>query len=176
MEHECNCVVRGNWEEDFGLIPGTGHLYPHAIMIVGVGIDIVEVMRVERLLERRSVRSLARLFTPAEQTYCTGRPRPALHLAARLAAKEAASKALGTGFSGGVSWREIEVVADADGRPMLAFLGMTAKVVTRRCGEGHRWHLSLSHDRHYATAVALVETPDTANQTLHGTSGAVGIL
>ena len=74
-------------------------------MILGIGTDLVAVPRVEEVLSRHRQRFLDRVFTPAEQADCLGRARPAMHLAARLAAKEAAMKALGTGWGLGVRWQ-----------------------------------------------------------------------
>ena len=76
-------------------------------MILGLGTDLVAVSRVEEILSRHKERFLQRVFTGAEQAECLGRARPAMHLAARLAAKEATMKALGTGWGLGVRWQDI---------------------------------------------------------------------
>ena len=90
--------------------------------ILGLGTDLVAVRRVEALLDRYGERFLDRVFSAREQAECLSRARPAMHLAARLAAKEAAMKALGTGHSQGVLWRDIEVVRGG-GPPRLTFRG-----------------------------------------------------
>ena len=120
--------------------------------VKGIGIDIVEISRIEKALNRR--RHFAeRLFTPGEIDYCLNRNCPAKHFAVRFAAKEAVAKALGTGFRGGVSWREIEVLRDGYGRPMVELSGQTAKVAALK---GHDLILlSVSFDRERAIAVAI---------------------
>ena len=90
--------------------------------IIGLGFDATDIERIADTLERYSDRSLHRIFTDGEVAYCTRRRVPAIHLAARFAAKEAAMKALGTGHSRGVLWRDIEVVRHG-GPPQLQFHG-----------------------------------------------------
>lgn len=115
-------------------------------MIVGIGIDLVDIARFERALAR-TPRLLERLFAPAERTL-----RPA-SLAARYAAKEALIKALGG--SDGVHWTEIEVTPEPSGRPWFTLTGSTAEAVARR-GIG-TVHLSLSHDAGLACAYVVAE-------------------
>lgn len=112
----------------------------------GVGIDLLEIERMERALERRP-RLAARLFTEAERAYAADRARPARHLAARFAAKEAVVKALG--MREGVDPREIEVVAGEP--PTLRLRGRAAEVAAGRTVE-----ISLTHSRDNAAAVAIV--------------------
>src|ERR1017187_9416480 len=100
-------------------------------MIVGTGIDLVEIDRIHRSIERYGPRFLNRVFTPAEQAYCLRKRKSAESFAARFAAKEAGAKALGTGISFGVSWLEIEVVREPSGRPTLQFHGRAAEFATR---------------------------------------------
>ena len=116
--------------------------------LVGIGIDLVDTARFSRPGERL----LARLFTPAERGFASGRPHPAQHYAARFAAKEAVLKALGTGWSGGIAWTDVEVVAGADGAPSIRLAGTAAKVA-RKLGV-RRWAVSLTHTRTRAAAVA----------------------
>lgn len=118
-------------------------------MELQVGVDIVEISRVEAVLERFGERFLQRIYTPAEQALCRGR---APELAARFAAKEAAMKALGTGRRG-VGWREIEVLSDRRGRPLL-FLYGRAKARAAELGL-QRFAVSLSHERHLAVATVV---------------------
>lgn len=116
-------------------------------MVTGVGIDLVEIGRIERALERR--RGLAdRLFTPGELGYARGRHRPGMHLAARFAAKEAAIKALGGAI--GSPLTEIEVVA---GEPPVIRLAGAAE----RAAGGVRLHVSLTHTDSTASAVVVAE-------------------
>ncbi|MCS5690288.1 MAG: holo-ACP synthase [Acidimicrobiales bacterium] len=94
--------------------------------IIGSGIDATDLSRIERLLKRYGERFLARVFTPGEVAYCQHRRNPVPHLAGRFAAKEAAMKALGTGRSQKVLWRDIEVVRSS-GPPKLEFHGGAAR-------------------------------------------------
>ena len=86
-------------------------------MIVGSGIDIVEIGRIQQSMDRHGKRFLDRVFTAAEQAYCLSKRNSAESLAARFAAKEAGAKALGTGITHGVNWLEIEVAREPSGRP-----------------------------------------------------------
>ena len=97
-------------------------------MIVGSGIDLVEIARIQHTVERYGQRFLDRVYTPAEQAYCLRKRNSAESLAARFAAKEAGAKALGTGITRGVNWLEIEVVREPGGRPALRFHGRAALV------------------------------------------------
>ena len=125
-------------------------------MIVGVGIDLVDISRVERLVQGKGERALVRLFTEQEVQYATSRARPAMHLAARLAAKEAAFKALaGSDDARLIGWREVEVVSHAHGPPTLAFHGR-ADLRCRELGV-YRTHLSLTHTDTSAAAVVVLE-------------------
>lgn len=115
-------------------------------MAAGVGIDLLEIDRLERALERRP-RLAERVFTAAERDYAAARARPARHLAARFAAKEAVVKALG--LSGGFGLREIEIVAGKPPRVRLS--GRAAGAAAGRSVE-----ISLTHSRDFAAAVAVV--------------------
>jgi len=122
-------------------------------MILGLGTDLVVIARVEDLVSRHGERFLNRVFTPRERTECLRRARPAIHLAARVAAKEAAMKALGTGWSLGVRWLDVEVQSTGDTPPTLRLDGVAR---TRAEARGVRDTLvSLSHDGGYALAVVM---------------------
>jgi holo-[acyl-carrier protein] synthase len=122
-------------------------------MILGLGTDLVVIARVEDLVSRHGERFLNRVFTPRERTECLRRARPAIHLAARVAAKEAAMKALGTGWSLGVRWLDVEVQSTGDTPPTLRLDGVAR---TRAEVRGVRETLvSLSHDGGYALAVVM---------------------
>ena len=123
-------------------------------MIVGIGVDLVEVDRIERLLRKFAERARARLFTGAEVAYCVASRCPAESFAARFAAKEAVLKALGTGWTQGVSWTEIEVVRE-DGAPRLSLHGACAQVAAER-GVKHT-HLTLTHTASTACAFVVLE-------------------
>jgi holo-[acyl-carrier protein] synthase len=124
-------------------------------VVVGIGIDIVEIARIRRLMERWQDRFLRRVFTETELAYALGRHDPAQHLAARFAAKEATLKALGTGLSMGVRWREMEVRRARGQAPRLALSGRTAALGAAR--GVRRLHVSLAHDGGLAVAQVLAE-------------------
>jgi holo-[acyl-carrier protein] synthase len=94
--------------------------------VIAVGLDATDIPRIERTMRRFGDRFIRRIFTPREIAYCTARRVPARHFAARFAAKEAGMKALGTGHSRGVLWRDLEVVRSG-GPPQLAFHGGAAR-------------------------------------------------
>jgi holo-[acyl-carrier protein] synthase len=124
-------------------------------VVVSTGIDIVEVRRMREVLER-TPRFRGRVFTEGEREYCDARGAAAAqHYAARFAAKEAALKALGTGWSGGLGWQDVEVVNDEAGRPEL-ILRAAALELFRRSG-ATRAHLSLSHTSEHAVAHVILE-------------------
>jgi len=124
--------------------------------IRGIGIDLVEVPRVRTLLERHGERFKERTFTAGEIAYCDGCADPAMHYAARFAAKEAAAKALGTGlWAQGVDWQDLEVTRAKDGRPGLLLHGAAASHATTL--GVNRTHLSLSHTRDLAIAQVTLE-------------------
>ena len=100
-------------------------------MIVGSGIDLVEIARIQHSMDRYGDRFLDRVYTAAEKAYCLRKRNAAESLAARFAAKEAGAKALGTGISQGVNWLEIEVVREPGGRPGLQFHGRAAERAER---------------------------------------------
>jgi holo-[acyl-carrier protein] synthase len=122
---------------------------------LGVGVDLVEVPRVNTIIADKGSRVFERLLTPAEREYCESRPDPATHVAVRLAAKEAVYKALqGSDAARGIGWREIEVIRAPDGRPDI-FLTGTAAARAQELGV-ERVLLSLSHTHLAAVAVALL--------------------
>jgi len=124
-------------------------------MILGTGIDLVEIRRIQHSIDRFGARFLNRLFTKAEQDYCLRKHASAESFAARFAAKEAAAKALGTGIGRGVNWLEIEVVREPGGRPGLRFHGHAAQIAVRQGVV--RMALSLSHTSDLAMASVVLE-------------------
>jgi holo-[acyl-carrier protein] synthase len=127
-----------------------------SVSVLGVGIDIVPIARVEGLLARHGDRALRRLFTHGERGFAATQAHPAVTLAARVAAKEAAYKALsGTEDARGIGWTEIEVERLADGRPVLRLHGRAASRL--QALGGTRCHLSLTHDGGVAAAVVVIE-------------------
>lgn len=91
--------------------------------VLGIGIDLIDIRRVEAALKRFGWRFSERVFTDAERTLCTARPRPGNAFAIRYAAKEACAKALGTGFRQGVFWRDIEIAVEPSGKPIMVLHG-----------------------------------------------------
>ncbi|NUN94245.1 MAG: holo-ACP synthase [Verrucomicrobiae bacterium] len=124
-------------------------------MIFGVGMDLIETSRIEASWKRFGKRFLARVFLPEEIAYCLSMKFPARHLAARFAAKEAVSKAFGTGIGAQLGWKDIEVRRDPNGRPFLLLHGGGERLF-RECG-ATRAHLSLTHHETAAAAVAVLE-------------------
>jgi holo-[acyl-carrier protein] synthase len=124
-------------------------------MIVGTGVDIVEVARIKGAVQRFGNRFLNRVFTPEEIRYCTSKLNTAERLAARFAAKEAGMKAIGTGLRHGVTWHDLEVVRAASGKPSLRLTGKVAEFASR-LGCAHV-HLSLSHTADQAIAFVILE-------------------
>ena len=124
-------------------------------MIVGSGIDMVEIGRIQQSVDRYGERFLDRVYTVAEKAYCLRKRMAAESLAARFAAKEAGAKALGTGISHGVSWLEIEVVREPSGRPTLKFHGRAAEFAARLGAT--RAALSITHTAAFALASVVLE-------------------
>lgn len=125
-------------------------------MIVGVGTDMIEISRIERSIAQFGERFLQRVYTPAEIAYCQRKKTHASEsFAARFAAKEAGAKALGTGISHGVAWKEIEVRREPSGKPTLHFYGR-ARELADLLGIT-RLSLSLTHGRDLAFAVVIAE-------------------
>lgn len=124
-------------------------------MIFGIGIDCIEVARIEARVREGDV-FVEKLFTARERAYCAARHHPAQHYAARFAAKEALFKALGTGWRGGLAWQEVEIVNEENGRPRLEVSGSVAEFAARQ-GIA-RMHVSLTHVRELACAMVVLET------------------
>jgi len=124
-------------------------------MIVGSGIDLIEIGRIQQAIDRYGGRFLNRVYTSAEQSYCLRKRKSAESFAARFAAKEAGAKALGTGISFGVNWLEFEVIREPSGRPTLKFHGRAAQIA------GHlgvtRAALSITHTADLAMASIVLE-------------------
>ncbi len=121
----------------------------------GIGIDVCKVERIAESLQRFGERMERRLFTADELAYCRGFKDPMPHLAARFAAKEAASKALGTGIAGGIGWTQIEVVQPGGRVPTLRLTGAALERFTAMGAT--RSHLSISHDGGLGVACVVLE-------------------
>ena len=124
-------------------------------MIVSIGIDIIEVARIREVL-LRTPRFVERVYTERERAYCDSRGVvSAQHYAARFAAKEAALKALQTGWRGGISWQDVEILARESGAPFLVFTGQVLEVFEKFGATAV--HLSMSHTSEHAIAQVILE-------------------
>ena len=130
--------------------------------IVGIGLDLVRIARIRAITERWQERFLQRLYTDAERQYCFRLSSPYASLAGRFAVKEAILKALGTGWSAGVRWSDIQVLNDSAGRPVATVHGRVGALVREASVTGI--HVSLSHDAEYAIAEAVL-TSDSDQRT-----------
>jgi holo-[acyl-carrier protein] synthase len=126
-------------------------------VILGTGIDMIEIERIARSIERYGTRFLERVYTPGEIAYCQRKRRNAAEsFAARFAAKEAAAKALGTGIGFGVTWREIEVSREPAGRPLLLLHGRAAQIAGAMGARNSS--LSITHTRMESMAMVVLES------------------
>jgi holo-[acyl-carrier protein] synthase len=125
------------------------------VKILGIGTDIVECLRIARMIDHHGEMFITRVYTDAEIDYCSTRKAATQHYAGRWAAKEAVLKALGTGWRRGISWRDIEVLNDRHGAPVVTLRG-GAEEVCRKAGI-QQMHLSISHCRSHAIAYAIAE-------------------
>lgn len=125
-------------------------------MIVGTGIDIAEVDRIAATLDRFGRRFIERIYTPDEIRYCESKANKAERYAARFAAKEAAMKAIGTGWRQDVRWQDFEVRRAPGGRPTLVFHGKGAEFFQKLGAT--RAHLSLTHTKQFAMAQVILES------------------
>jgi holo-[acyl-carrier protein] synthase len=124
-------------------------------MIVGIGVDIVDVGRVHAMLERYRDRFVKRVFTDAENRYASNSVKSAERLAGRFAVKEAVLKAFGTGKSQGILWRDVETVPGPKGRPKVNLYGNADKYM--KILNADRVHVSISHDGGKAVAFVVIE-------------------
>lgn len=123
-------------------------------MVKGIGIDIIEIDRVRGVIERRGDRFLNRSYTPREIEYCNAKKDYARSFAARFAAKEAVMKALGTGWSRGVRWKDIEVTNAPSGKPQLTLYGR-AREIMEELGASTAM-ITISHSRDYAICQVIM--------------------
>jgi holo-[acyl-carrier protein] synthase len=130
------------------------------LYVLGLGLDATEIARIASAIERYGDRFLKRIFTDGEIGYCTERRVPAIHFAGRFAAKEAAMKALGTGASRGVLWRDVEVVRHG-GPPQLKFHGAASQRFHAIGGRASLLTITHSDDLALAEVLILGESPST---------------
>ncbi len=128
-------------------------------MIVGLGTDLTDIRRIEKAFDRFGNAFAKRIFTEGEQAYCNAKParKRMSSYAARFAAKEACSKALGSGIRG-ISWTEMEIVSRPDGKPELILTGNALKRLRDLAGEKGSIHVSLSDEMPYAMATVILST------------------
>jgi holo-[acyl-carrier protein] synthase len=124
-------------------------------MIQGIGIDLVENERIEKIIGKWGEKFLLRVFSAAEISYCSRHVQAPIHYGARFAAKEAFLKAMGIGLGMGVKLREIEVVNNDQGKPDLLLRDSANEQILKR--EIRKIHLSLTHTKNYATAIVILE-------------------
>jgi holo-[acyl-carrier protein] synthase len=130
-----------------------------ASVMLGLGTDIVEIVRIGEMIERHGELFLERVYTEKEVAYCQKRASSYQHFAGRWAAKEAVLKALGTGWAKGISWRDIEVVTLPSGQPRVLVHGAVQELSEQAGITGYL--LSISHCRSHATATAVALGADT---------------
>jgi holo-[acyl-carrier protein] synthase len=134
-------------------------------MIIGIGNDLIDITRVERVLERHGERFIQRIFTPVEIRKSERRKQRAASYAKRFAAKEACAKALGTGMSTGVFWRDMGVVNLPSGKPTMALTGGAAKRLASLLPPGHKAviHVTITDEFPLAQAYVIIEAvPEAA--------------
>ena len=129
-------------------------------MILGLGIDIIEISRISSALEQHGDRFKKRIFTREECDYCDRMPSPVLHFAARFAAKEAFSKAIGLGMTQGIRWKDIGIINDSHGAPHLRLAGATAEQAVEKGVLSALVSLSHSHTVAAASVVLEGERPE----------------
>jgi len=130
------------------------------LLIVGSGIDVIEITRVESALRRSGERFERRVFARSEIDDCRSRRRAGLHFAVRFAVKEAVMKALGTGWAGGVRWVDIETVSEPGGSPDRLSLRLHGRVAELAAARNAHPHLAVSRTRSHAMAFVLFENSD----------------
>lgn len=123
--------------------------------ILGLGTDIIECLRIAKMIERHGELFVGRVYTEHEMAYCAASKAATQHYAGRWAAKEAVLKAIGTGWINGISWRDIEVRNLPTGAPTIKLYGGVREIFERSGIE--QIHLSISHCRSHATATAIAE-------------------
>lgn len=121
-------------------------------MITGIGVDVIEIERIRRSIDRFGSRFLTKIFTADEIEFCTGRAQASRHFAELFAAKEAVSKAMATGNTGDFGWLNVEVIYDKKGKPDVRFYNAMKRVI-----EGYTVFLSLSHSEHIVIACVMIE-------------------
>ncbi len=125
-------------------------------MIHGTGVDIIEISRIKKSMDRYAGKFEEKIFTPQEIEYCRSQANPSKHFAGRFAAKEAVLKSLGTGLAQGISWKDMEILNQESGAPVLQITGAGKKIFDSL--NLKNIHISISHDNLYAIAQAVAES------------------
>jgi holo-[acyl-carrier protein] synthase len=125
-------------------------------MVKGIGVDLVEIPRVEECIDRHGDHFLEKVFTASEISYCNRKKRPAVHFAGRWAAKEAFFKALPLECQTAVSWKNVQILSSDSGRPEIDICGAELARRTRTAGI-KRFHCSISHERSLCAAFVVAE-------------------
>ena len=124
-------------------------------MIIGIGVDLVEIDRFRKVIERLKDRFILRIFTPEEQRFCSQHRDAVPHYAVRFAAKEALFKALGTGWAKGVTWLDVEVLRERQDAPTIVLHGEAQRLCAAMGSQ--KVHLSLTHSDNWAIAMVVLE-------------------
>ena len=125
-------------------------------MIHGTGVDLIEISRIKKSMDRYAGKFEEKIFTPQEIEYCRSQANPSKHFAGRFAAKEAVLKSLGTGLAQGISWKDMELLNRESGAPVLQITGAGKKIFDSL--NLKNIHISISHDKLYAIAQAVAES------------------
>lgn len=132
------------------------HVYSRRKVMYGIGVDIVKISRIQKVIENKGARFLNRIYTKAEQKAASERGDSSRFYALRWAAKEAGWKALSPGYKRGVSWLDIEISSDQDGKPSILFHGKAAEFFATETGGQGKINLSLSDDSGMALAFVVL--------------------
>lgn len=127
------------------------------IMIFGIGIDTIEVRRIQQTMEQYGLQFIERIFSENEIAYCQSRAKKYEHFAARFAAKEAFAKALGTGVRRGFRWKEVTVHNAYSGKPSIELAGSMVETAAKIIGAKYQVQLSITHTAELAEATAIIE-------------------
>ncbi len=136
-------------------------------MVIGIGLDLQEIVDFNRSLERSGEPYIQRIFTVAEIAYCQAKPDSSSSFAVRFAAKEAAIKALGIAGADGLNWHDFEIMMDSSGRPSMKLTGVAAQCASERTISS--LVISLTHSKSTAAAVVVAETYDSSFDRNHST-------
>ena len=138
------------------VIPADTALLKDINMIIGIGIDIIEISRIKKSIDKYKDHFLDKIFTPGEIEYCNSKANKYQHYAARFSAKEAVAKAMSTGWNNEFSWQNIEVFNEPTGMPYVKLTGKLESFLA----DGKELKISMSHSQDYTTCVAIIYKSD----------------